>query len=256
MHDFSPVDGFMDVKEGVDEMIKYLANEPSVGLFFVQQHAQTSMPYLLGVKDKVMEKIHEVTLHTEDIEDSIHVLNSMSECGLPIAIDMIQDINRSLRIMSTSQPKKGLIQNPMSGFHTDRSSSNLSADFNYNAGSILDDGKSGQSYISTFFNSAKQKVAGVKWAQTNKGPSESIKCEPHASHKTTFSATDLDIHPNLVNADAEELPLSSHSVNDKLEEPEPNISNSQDDDIPSMFEPFDKFSSDQEAKLEKWLREA
>ncbi|CAL9194663.1 unnamed protein product [Musa hybrid cultivar] len=46
------VDGFflIAVKEGVDEMIKLLANEPSVGLFFVEQHARTSMPYLLGLK--------------------------------------------------------------------------------------------------------------------------------------------------------------------------------------------------------------
>lgn len=38
------------MKEGVDEMIKYVANEPSVGLYFVQQHAQASMPLLLDVK--------------------------------------------------------------------------------------------------------------------------------------------------------------------------------------------------------------
>ncbi|RWW40587.1 hypothetical protein BHE74_00053991 [Ensete ventricosum] len=44
------VDGFfLIVKEGVAEMIKFLANEPSVGLFFVEQHAQTSMLYL-GLK--------------------------------------------------------------------------------------------------------------------------------------------------------------------------------------------------------------
>lgn len=42
--------GVEAVKEGVDDMIKYLANEPSVGLYFVQQHAQASMPYLLDVK--------------------------------------------------------------------------------------------------------------------------------------------------------------------------------------------------------------
>ncbi|URE13917.1 hypothetical protein MUK42_34027 [Musa troglodytarum] len=72
LHGFARLDGFfLNVKEGVDEMIKFLANEPSVGLFFVEQHARTSMPYLLGLKDKVGEKIHEVTLHTEDIEDSI-----------------------------------------------------------------------------------------------------------------------------------------------------------------------------------------
>ncbi|CAL9765443.1 unnamed protein product [Musa acuminata subsp. burmannicoides] len=51
LHGFARLDGFfLNVKEGVDEMIKLLANEPSVGLFFVEQHAQTSMPYLLGLK--------------------------------------------------------------------------------------------------------------------------------------------------------------------------------------------------------------
>jgi hypothetical protein len=38
------------VKDGVDGMIKYVANEPSVGLYFVQQHARASMPILLDVK--------------------------------------------------------------------------------------------------------------------------------------------------------------------------------------------------------------
>ena len=45
------------MKEGVDDMIKFLANEPSVGLFFVQQHAQTSMPYLLNLKVCVFSSI-------------------------------------------------------------------------------------------------------------------------------------------------------------------------------------------------------
>ncbi|XP_039129580.1 uncharacterized protein LOC120265689 isoform X2 [Dioscorea cayenensis subsp. rotundata] len=215
-------------------MIKYLANEPSVGLFFVQQHAQTSMPYLLGVKDKVMEKIHEVTLHTEDIEDSIHVVNSMSECGLSIANDMIQDINRSLLIMSTSQPKRGLIQNPLSGFYTDRSSSNWATDSDAYAGSNQDDSKSGRNYISTFFNSAKQKVAGVKWSPPNKGPFESVKFEPnadsHTSNKITTSATDCGTNQNLVNVDVEELPLSSNFINDKHEEQESSSRHLRDDD--------------------------
>ncbi|KAM0945594.1 hypothetical protein DsansV1_C10g0104361 [Dioscorea sansibarensis] len=262
MHDLSPVDGFMDVKEGVDEMIKYLANEPSVGLFFVQQHAQTSMPYLLGVKDKVMEKIHEVTLHTEDIEDSIHVVNSMSECGLSIANDMIQDINRSLLIMSKSQPKRGLIQNPLSGFHTERSSSNWATDSDYYVGSNQDDSKSGGNYITTFFSSAKQKVAGVKWSQPNKGLSKTVKFEPHAdphasNNKITTSAADCGTNQNLVNVDVEDLPLSSNFVNDKHEEQESCGRHLPDaDGIPAALDTFDNFKSEQEAKLEKWLQEA
>lgn len=51
--------------------------------------------------------MHEVTFHTEDIEDSICMVRSMAEFGLPIADDMIKDINQSLRIMSSSQPKRG-----------------------------------------------------------------------------------------------------------------------------------------------------
>jgi hypothetical protein len=35
------------------------------------------------------------------------VVRSMAECGLPIADDMIKDINRSLHIMSSSLPTRG-----------------------------------------------------------------------------------------------------------------------------------------------------
>lgn len=53
-HDFRLFPGSSDggcaVKDGVDGMIKYVANEPSVGLYFVQQHARASMPLLLDVK--------------------------------------------------------------------------------------------------------------------------------------------------------------------------------------------------------------
>lgn len=130
---FSTADGFMNVKEGIDEMIKHIANEPSVGLYYVQRHAHSSMPYLLDIRNKVAEKANEVALHTEDIEDSIYAVRSMTECGFPIADDMIKDINKSLRIMSSSQPKRGLIT------------------------------PSTPTYFSSVINSAKKKAAGMKW---------------------------------------------------------------------------------------------
>jgi hypothetical protein len=46
-------------------------------------------------------------LHTEDMEDSICAVRSMADFGLPLADDMIKDINRSLQIMSKTQPKRG-----------------------------------------------------------------------------------------------------------------------------------------------------
>jgi hypothetical protein len=56
-----------------------------------------------------VEKTHEVTLHTEDMEDSICAVRSMSEFGLPLADDMMKDINLSLQIMAKAQPKRGYV---------------------------------------------------------------------------------------------------------------------------------------------------
>lgn len=50
------------MKEGVDEMIKCLANEPSVGLYFVQHHAQASMPNLLSVKVVLFSQFSNFTI--------------------------------------------------------------------------------------------------------------------------------------------------------------------------------------------------
>jgi hypothetical protein len=64
-------------------------------------------PFWFAHQGKVAEKTREVALHTEDIEDSICAVRSMTEFGLPIADDMIKDINKSLKIMSKTQPKRG-----------------------------------------------------------------------------------------------------------------------------------------------------
>ncbi|KAK1262746.1 hypothetical protein QJS04_geneDACA011577 [Acorus gramineus] len=82
MDGLSTVDGFVQVNEGLEEMTEYVANEPSVGLFFVQQHAQNAMPILISAKDKIVEKSREVALHTEDLEDSISVVNPQSKLGI------------------------------------------------------------------------------------------------------------------------------------------------------------------------------
>ncbi|KAJ3670834.1 hypothetical protein LUZ60_008260 [Juncus effusus] len=133
MHAFSPADGFFTVKKGVDDMIKYLANEPSVGLYFVQQHAQASMPNLLSVQEKVSEKVHEVALHTEDIEDSICVVKSMEEFGL--------------------------IENPSWGFQFIQPGSNVPETSDST-------GLSSRNYFTSMFKSARQKAASFKWTSS------------------------------------------------------------------------------------------
>ncbi|KAF3325080.1 hypothetical protein FCM35_KLT11237 [Carex littledalei] len=220
MHAFSPADGFIAVKEGVDEMIKCLANEPSVGLYFMQQHAQASMPNLLSVKEKLAEEVHEVTFHTEDIEDSICVVRSMAEFGLPIADDMIKDINQSLLIMSSSQPKRGLIQNPSWGFQFSRASLSASEPSSLT-------GPSNGSYLSAMFKSAKQKASSFKWT----------------------AQQDIDVPMEEQATNSLMSPVSLEGVIQSEELAESSFSS----DTSSVIEDYDKFKSEQELKLQEWL---
>ncbi|TKY51630.1 MEF2BNB-like protein [Spatholobus suberectus] len=121
MHEFSTVDGFVEISECLAEMTKYVANEPSVGLFFIQHHAQNAVPNVIKVQKNVVQKSHETTLRTEDLEDSTTMVRSMKECGIPIADKMIGEIKKSLVTMATKRPKRGLIR-PASSSQTERAS--------------------------------------------------------------------------------------------------------------------------------------
>ncbi|XP_076952272.1 uncharacterized protein LOC143625946 [Bidens hawaiensis] len=157
MYEYSPVDGFIDISEGLGNMIKSLANEPSVGLFYVQQHTHKAVPNLLNLKNNIVAKSHEISLHTEDAEDSITMLRSMKECGFPIVDDMVKDITKSLAIMSSKQPKKGLLSSKsVSGSQTGSCGPSALRGVN--------DVEKSSNYLSSVFKSAKEKATNMKWA--------------------------------------------------------------------------------------------
>ncbi|XP_038689470.1 uncharacterized protein LOC119988484 [Tripterygium wilfordii] len=165
MHGFSIVDGFAELNECLAEMIKYIANEPSLGLYYVQQHSQNTVPNVINLNNHVVEKSQETTLHTEDLEDSIAMVGSVKECGFLIAEEMIKDIGKSLAIMSQKQPRRGLIHNPTSSFHVGRSSSWGPAMWGRTAVSSRQNYQRKDGYFSTVFKSAKQKANNCKWPQ-------------------------------------------------------------------------------------------
>ncbi|KAL6659011.1 hypothetical protein ACP70R_003051 [Stipagrostis hirtigluma subsp. patula] len=240
----SPADGFLHVKEGVDEMIKYVANEPSVGLYFVQQHARASMPILLDVKDKVVEKTHEVTLHTEDMEDSICAVRSMAEFGLPLADDMIKDINRSLQIMSKAQPKRGLIQNPSWGFQSGKSPGTWDELGTTNGGSS-------RNYLSSMFNTAKQKASSLRWPQPDFAPKDDGSENSSSSAAPESSQAGGQGPSTPSDTERDELPVSSQlsdgtNANQRVT----------GTDISKTVETYNKFKEEQERKLQEWLRES
>lgn len=246
MHEFSAADGFVEITESLAEMIKYAANEPSVGLFYIQQHTQNAVPNLINLKNNVTEKSRELTLHTEDLEDSITSVGSMKECGFPIADEMIKDITKSLSIMSTKQAKSGLIRNHSLGFRMGRTSSWGPSTWGRNAGFQRQDGERSSNYISSVLKSAKERATNFKWTQLDSREMRQMKDErvlPCISTPTLVPDTEVD-----------ELPLSSQIADELQQEGEFSVDESFSKHEPVLLpENFEEFRADREEKLEEWL---
>ncbi|KAK4338852.1 hypothetical protein RND71_040314 [Anisodus tanguticus] len=138
MHEFSSVDGFAETTESLAEMIKLIANEPSMGIFYIQQHTQSAVPNIISLKNDIEERSREVILHAEDSEDSITVLRSIKDTCTPIANEMIKDLRHSLAVMLKKQPKGSIRRQPGSTFHLGRTSSWSPATWGRSTGPQLD----------------------------------------------------------------------------------------------------------------------
>ncbi|KAJ8557537.1 hypothetical protein K7X08_003162 [Anisodus acutangulus] len=203
-----------------------------------------------------------MALHTEDSEDSITVIGSMKECGIPIANEMIKDLRHTLAVISKKQPKKGLISGPHTSFPIGITTTSWSpAAWGLNTGSEEDDERA-PGYLSNVFRSAKQKASNFKWAQLETGESRPAKSEPSSSDKDEPSVTrtkdallaaDASSSSSVGRANSEDL-MSSQTVDDELHQEQVNKSMSHDQ-LLSLSENFEEFKADKEAKLEEWLGE-
>lgn len=178
----------------------------------------------------------------------------MKECGFPIADEMIRDIKKSLLIMSTKQPKRGLIHDSRSGFQAERTSSWGPASWARPAVyGQQDSEKSG--YFSTVFKSARKKASHLKWPQLDSGELMETKEDkllfyPSQSLSAASAASTSSSQPDV---EAEELPLSI-KITDELQEERTNASLPSSNLIPVSVD-YDEFKADKEAKLEEWLEE-
>lgn len=248
MHEFSTVDGFVEISECMADMIKYVANEPSVGLYFIQQHAQNAVPNVIKADKSIVEKVHETTLHTEDLEDSITAVRSMKECGFSIVNEMIGDINKSLEIMKTKKPKKGPIHSSTSTPNSQTERTRFWGNHAFYA-QEGDDKKS--NYFSNVLKSAKQKVNSLKWQQPDGKGSVDSNEERLRYPDLPRSITSDGITSSLQETEPDDLPISSQ-VEDESQHEQTDKS-----DISikllSLSERFDDFKANKEAKLEEWL---
>lgn len=247
MFELSIADGFVEINESLGDMIKYVANEPSVGLYYIQQHAQNAVPNVIRLKNNIIEKSHEVSLHTDDLEDSIAITKSMKDCGFPIIDKMIRDIKTSLTIMSTKQPLRGVVQHWNSSYQMGTgvgSGSSSWGNWARSAVSLQNDGERGGSYFSNVLKSAKKKAGNLKWRQldlkeqreTVGGGDLSNYGDPRLLPSVSNSSTQPD--------EADELPAlgNLHGTIDGEQQPV----------IPASVD-YDKFKADRGARLEEWL---
>ncbi|GFP94350.1 hypothetical protein PHJA_001579500 [Phtheirospermum japonicum] len=251
MHDFSTVDGFVEITEDLSDMIKFVANEPSVGLFYIQQHTRNATPNLLNLKNNIVKKSHETALQAEDLEDSITMLRSMKECGVPIADEMIKDIKKSLSVVSTKQPKRGLLHSSSATGFLGRTSSWSPATWGQNSLFAQQDSeKRSSGYLSGIFRSAKQTDDNLKPAQVES--EEAGRSEPWSDLDPTVASTSKSsLTVPEAEAAAEDLPVSS-----ELREESQLSKNSSHQRLLSLYEEnYDEFKADREAKLEEWLGE-
>lgn len=252
MHDFSTVDGFVEINKNLADMIKFVANEPSVGLFYVQQHTQNAAPNLLNLKNNVAEKSHETVLHTEDLDDSMTMLRSMKECGFPVADEMIRDIKKSLSIISTKQPKRGSMYNSSTGF-LGRTGSWSPASWGRNAVFSQQDGDKSPSFLSSALKSMKQRANSFNRPQTGSEEASQSKNEKlPLDFSPALASTSGSPSITVAESETEDLPLPNEVGRELQEESHLSKSLSHQQFL-ALYEHYDEFKADREAKLEEWL---
>ncbi|KAK8662266.1 hypothetical protein V6N13_091851 [Hibiscus sabdariffa] len=266
MNGFSTADGFVVITESLAEMITYIANEPSVGLLYVQRHTHDAVPIIINLSGRVGEKSREASWHGEDLEDSITMVSSMKECGFPIVDEMIKDIMNSLTLVSANQPKRGSFDGLDLGTTMRKTRSWGSISWGYGSEDAQQDGSN---YFSTIFKSAREKASGLKWFPLES--KEPIETEPQKP----------------VQCPAPPLPLVSNSIPDDINkekvsnfewpeleskepieiEPQKPVQCQQADNLHEEVKVatednaklsddgllFDEFKADKESKLEQWL---
>lgn len=99
-------DALQGVHNSITDMVKEVANEPSVGLYFVQQHVHKAVPGLLALKSHVIEGTEEAILYTQDVNDALASVKVMNEVGPPVFSKMISTLNASLQLLPTLYQSK------------------------------------------------------------------------------------------------------------------------------------------------------
>ncbi|MCO5568970.1 hypothetical protein L7F22_022674 [Adiantum nelumboides] len=96
-----------DVHEMLMEAMKIVANEPSIGLYFVQQHVHKVVPSLLNVKHQITEARASAVLATAHVKDSLSCIKGMKDCGPLVVKRMIKSLQTASTQIPTNRQSRG-----------------------------------------------------------------------------------------------------------------------------------------------------
>lgn len=97
------------VHDSMTETLKQVVNEPSVGLYFVQEHVHKAVPTVLGLNAQLEEMTGDAELATADAKDCLSSLQTMKECGPPVIEHMIKVLNSASNTIPVRRSMRGSV---------------------------------------------------------------------------------------------------------------------------------------------------
>lgn len=83
----------LNIFDNVDKTVLTLFNEPSLGLYYTQQHIQSSFPKLLSQMDNLYDNKKKITNTLLDIDKTIKDLKEINSLNQQFSFNMLAKIN-------------------------------------------------------------------------------------------------------------------------------------------------------------------
>eukprot|EP00850_Spirogloea_muscicola_P012426 SM000080S22941 [mRNA] locus=s80:256440:257989:- [translate_table: standard] len=101
---FNHPEQLQEVYNKLADILKQLANKPSVGLYYVQQHALKATPAVVALRDTVQETTAEAVYATEDVRAAATSVRTMKGVGPPAINAMLACIQNCEALRLTPKP--------------------------------------------------------------------------------------------------------------------------------------------------------
>ncbi|KAK3287417.1 hypothetical protein CYMTET_5070 [Cymbomonas tetramitiformis] len=109
-------DSLNGVSNSLSDYVKQTANEPSMGLFYMQEHVRKSATNVVEYKKKMEETKQMLDFQRLDVDEALEITKKMKEVGPPAFFRMQASLYRATAAAAACQKdSKGRWRNSLSG---------------------------------------------------------------------------------------------------------------------------------------------